>query len=464
MTIWTPRLGDKGPRYRRIAEAMAEAITCGELAPGERLPPQRRLADQLGVTIGTVTRAYAEAQHQGWVESRVGSGTYVCPPRHDARTSFRATRSVDEGVIDMSMSFPPPHPLRAQGLQHALERITACPEAIQAATEYQHEAGNASQRARMAAWQGRLGLPADPQRLLITQGGQHGIHLALRTLVQPGELVAAEALTYPGFVCAAQQAHLRQLAIPMDADGMDIEALARLCERQPPRLLYCMPDLNNPTGAQLSEERRRRLVELAREHDFWLVEDAVQYLPESERGTPLVNLAPERTLHIFSTSKVLAGGLRIGTLSVPQALQERLCAALRSQSWMVPPLMAEASCQWVEDPASQSLLRWQVDELAERRQLALERLAAQAPQCRRGSSLVWLPLPAGQRSGRIQAMLAERGVRVSTPEPFCTGSEPAPQALRLCLGPPASRESLTRGLDLIAETLATPPSDTWHTM
>ncbi|MDN3556816.1 PLP-dependent aminotransferase family protein [Halomonas maura] len=464
MTIWTPTLPDDGPRYRRIAEALAEAITSGELAPGEKLPPQRQLADRLGVTVGTVTRAYAEAHRQAWVESRVGSGTYVRRPAGEAPTTFRAGQPVADGVIDMGMSLPPPHPLRPQGLQRALRTIAEDPVALQAATDYQPEAGSETQRARIAAWQGGLGLPEAPERLVITQGGQHGIHLALQVLAQPGDLVAADALTYPGFVCAAQQAHLRLAAVPMDEDGMDVEALARLCARQAPRVLYVTPDLNNPTGVRLSDERRERLAALAREHDIWLVEDAVQYLPASDRGVALSTLAPERTLHIFSTSKILAGGLRIGSLTVPDPLLERLGAAIRSQSWMVPPLMVEAACRWMEDPASHELLEWQTREIAARQALAQERLAAYAPQGRTNSSILWLPLPAGRRSSEAQALLAQRGVKVSTPEPFCVGSEAAPQALRLCLGPPASREAVERALGIVRETLDAPPSSPWQTL
>ncbi|WP_136246957.1 PLP-dependent aminotransferase family protein [Halomonas borealis] len=465
MTIWTPELDDGGPRYRRIAEALAEAIGRGDLASGEKLPPQRQLADRLGVTVGTITRAYAEAQRHGWVESRVGSGTYVRrSAEEEDTTSFRAGQPLDRGMIELGMSLPPPHPLRAQGLKRALEAITDSPEALRAATDYQPEAGSEAQRARIAAWQGGLGLPDDPDRLVVTQGGQHGIQLALQVLTQPGDLVAADALTYPGFIRAAQQAHLRPAAIPMDEGGLDVDALARLCARQPPRVLYTTPDLNNPTGARLGEARRERLVALAREHDIWLIEDAVQYLPQANRGTPLVELAPERTLHIFSTSKVLAAGLRIGSLTAPERLLERLGTAIRAQSWMVPPLMVEAACRWMEDPDGRELLRWQIDELAARRRLALERLAAYAPLSQEGSSLIWLPLPTGRRSSEMQALLARRGVKVPTPEPFCMGSEPAPQALRLCLGPPASREALARALSIVDETLSEAPTSPWQTL
>ncbi|MDV6319475.1 PLP-dependent aminotransferase family protein [Chromohalobacter sp. HP20-39] len=464
MTIWTPELPEGGPRYRRIAEAIAKGIELGELAPGDKLPPQRQLADRLGVTIGTITRAYATAHHQGWVDSRVGSGTYVRRSIEEAPTNFRAGQPLDRGMIDMGMSLPPPHPSRAQGLQRALEHITVSPDALQAATEYQPEAGNETQRARIATWQGSLGFPDDPSRLVITQGGQHGIQLALQTLSQPGDLVASDTLTYPGFICAAQQAHLRLMAVPMDANGLDVDALARLCARQPPRVLYTTPDINNPTGAQLDETRRKQLVTLAREHDIWLIEDAVQYLPEANRGTPLVTLAPERTLHIFSTSKVLAGGLRIGSLTVPERLLERLGAAIRAQSWMTPPLMVEAACHWMEDPGSRELLHWQIGELAARRELALKRLAAYGPLSHEGSSIVWLPLPSGRRSSELQILLARRGVKVSTPEPFCMGSEPAPQALRLCLGPPVDSQSLAQALTIIDEVLAEVPASPWQTL
>ncbi|SEM90712.1 PLP-dependent aminotransferase family protein [Halomonas caseinilytica] len=464
MTIWTPELPEDGPRYRRIADAMADAITRGELAPGERLPPQRRLADQLGVTIGTITRAYAEAQRQGWVESRVGSGTYVRHREAESTATFRAGQPVENGVVDMSMSLPPPHPLRPQGLRDTLLTLAEDSASLQRAVDYQPEYGLEGHRHQLAEWLGRLGMSANPDSLVITQGGQHGLTLALQALTRPGELVAADALTYPGFIGAARQAHLKLLGVPLDEQGMDIDALARLCARQPPRLVYTTPEQNNPTGACLTEARRERLVALAREHDFWLIEDNVQYLPEADRGTPLIELAPERTLRIFSTSKVLAGGLRIGTLELPEPLLGRIGSALRAQTWMVPPLMVETTCRWIASDASRRLLDWQTRELEARQRLARQRLANYPTSGRERSSNLWVTLPAGRRGSEVQELLAQRGVRVSTPEPFCVGSEPAPQALRLCLGPPASQEELDRGLCIILETLAEPPCSPWHTM
>ncbi|MFD2435382.1 aminotransferase class I/II-fold pyridoxal phosphate-dependent enzyme [Modicisalibacter luteus] len=208
---------------------------------------------------------------------------------------------------------------------------------------------------------------------------------------------------------------------------MNIDALARLCAQQAPRLVYITPDINNPTGAFLSEARRHALVALAREHDFWIVEDGVQYLPAEERGTPLYQLAPERTLYLFSTSKVMAGGLRVGTLRVPPILAERLGTLQRAQSWMVPPLMAEIVCRWIDSGAAERLLDWQLGEIAARQALAQRYLASYGARGRPHGFHLWLPLPPGIRAAALIQQLEQRQVRVTSAEPFCVGSEPAPR-------------------------------------
>ncbi|EPC02858.1 hypothetical protein L861_23900 [Litchfieldella anticariensis FP35 = DSM 16096] len=464
MTIWVPELPEQGPRYRAIVTAITEAIHREQLKPGERLPPQRRLADALRVTVGTVSRAYAEAERQGLVEGRVGSGTYVHGGERTSVAFRQTTPDGDEMLVDLSLSLPPPHPDRPQGLGEALADIARDPLALRHAVDYQHEQGMVRHREVLAEWMTRLGIAVDAEELVITQGGQHGIFLALQALAQPGERIAASMLTYPGLICVAQQLHLKTLRVPLDEAGMDVEALARLCAQQPPRLVYITPDQNNPTGVSLSESRRVRLAELAREHDFWIVEDGVQYLPPEEQGTPLYRLAPERTLYLFSTSKVIAGGLRIGTLRAPSMLRERLATLQRAQSWMVPPLMAEAVCRWIDSGAAERLLDWQLDEIAARQRLARERLASFRISGQPHGFHVWLELPAGQRAAALLEQLERQHVRVTSAEPFCVGSEPAPQAIRLCVSAARSREALTRALDTLVALLETPPDIPWRTL
>ena len=464
MTIWVPELPSSGTRYRLLADAVAEAIATGELCEGARLPPQRRLADALGVTVGTVTRAYGEAERRGLVEARVGSGTYVRGGEPPMRAFRHTVASGDADIVDLSLSLPPPHPDRPCALGEALNAIGRDPMALIQAVNYQPEQGMARHREVLASWMTQLGMPVDAEELMITQGGQHGIFLALQALIQPGERIAASALTYPGLICAAQQLHLKALRVPLDEQGMDVEALARLCAQQPPRVVYVTPDQNNPTGACLPEVRRERLVELARAHDFWIVEDGVQYLPAEECGTPLYRLAPERTLYLFSTSKVIASGLRVGTLRAPLALSERLANLQRAQSWMVPPLMAEIVCRWIANGAAEKLLAWQLEEIAVRQRMARERLAAFAPRGREHGFHLWLELPPGWRAAALIEQLERQQVRVTSAEPFCVGSEPAPQAIRLCVSAAANRVALSRALEIIATTLEGAPAMPWRTL
>ena len=463
--MWIPNLAPEGPRYRAIAEAIANSVADGSLAPGEKLPPQRRLADRLGVTTGTITRAYAEAERKGWLEARVGSGTYVRSGDGSTGAHFLALSEAGDGVIDLSLSLPPPSQLRAEALARALRSITEDVDALHRSVEYQNEQGIPAHREQLAAWMGRLGMAVDPATLLITQGGQHGISLALHALIRPGERIAADALTYPGLISAAQQAHIKVIGIPLDDEGMDIDALERICaQQQPPRLVYVTPDQNNPTGILLSEARRLQLAELARAHDFLILEDGVQYLPETERGTPMHELAPERTLFLFSTAKILGGGMRIGAMKVPEPLLKRMGGALRAQSWMVPPLMIETVCRWADSGDAARLLAWQTEELGIRQSMARERLAKFEIQGRPHGANLWLKLPPGLRSAAMQASLEQAGVRVTSAEPFCVGSAAAPQALRLCLSAAPSREILELALERIVEALETPPASPWNTL
>ena len=465
MTIWIPslELDSRSARYRQIATAIGDAIDQGRLAAGDRLPPQRTLADALGVTVGTITRAYAEAQQQGWVMSRVGSGTYVRDTdSHEPPFSVHVADDQSD-VIDLSLSFAPPHPWRDECLRDALVEVSQDPAAIAMAAAYQPDIGTTAHRQALSQWLAALGFPLH-EVLAVTQGGQHGLDLCLRALTRPGDHVAADALTYPGFNAASRHAHLRPMAIPLDEHGLDTDALEQRCRRQAPRLIYVTPDQNNPTSAVMSSERRQRLAELAERYDFWVVEDAVQYVPAAHRGPSLVSLVPHRTLQIFSTSKILSGGLRVGTLQMPATLRERIGSLMRAQSWMCPPLMAEVACRWIDSPRYTTLLAWQEQELAARQRLAQSTLADLEPRSLPYGANFWLPLPEGRRASEVQTLLQREGVLVATPEPFCSGSDPAPQAIRLCVGAAISRARLTTALTTLRRVLDEGNTSPWATL
>ncbi|GHB13407.1 aminotransferase-like domain-containing protein [Salinicola rhizosphaerae] len=465
MTIWIPELSGQGPRYRQLADAIANAVANGDLTAGAKLPPQRRLADALGVTVGTVTRAYALAEQRGAVTARVGSGTYVreSSPQTVAFSHVRQL-SPESDVVDLSLSLPPPHPQRAASLARAMASVQHDPELLRAAIDYQPEAGQAWQREVLSRWLATLGRPVAAEDLVINQGGMHGIFLSLSALLAPGERVAAERLTYPGLISALQQLSLKSVALPFDEEGIDVEALARAHDQQPFRALYLMPDCHNPTTARLSEARRHALVALARKRQFWLIEDDIHPRLDDDPVTPLYRLAPECTVTLFSVSKLLGGGLRVGAMRAPPSLHPRLTAALRAQSWMPPPLMASLVCRWIENGDADALLAWQREELEWRFDRAMQKLGDFSPRGRRGGFYLWLALPGELRTSQVVGQLQAQGVNVSSAESFCLGAVSAPQAIRVCISAAESREALERALEIIADTLGDPDPLLWQTV
>ncbi|WP_114416449.1 PLP-dependent aminotransferase family protein [Marinospirillum perlucidum] len=456
---WLPDLNAySGPRYKALAAALAEAIDQGDLAADMRLPPQRLLADALGVTTGTVTRGYAEAERRGLVEARVGSGTYVYDRQDDQRPNFYHLQAENEdNRLDLSLSLMVPSPQRLQGLQQALQTLIEDPLQLAEVLAYQSERGQPQQLAVFCDWFQRLGIPIDPDQLVVTDGGQHGIFLSLQALLAPGELLVTDQLTYPGVIAAARELHLRHQGIPRDAQGMDMQALERLCQQQKPRAVYIMPDQNNPTGYCLSAERRKELVALARQYDFWIIEDAVQFMPPEFRQERLADLAPERCVYLFSTSKILAGGLRVGVLAAPKTQLPRLTAALRAHCWMAPPLMVALTCAWIESGEADQLLEWQWQELRARQELVSQELEGADFSRHPAGFVVWLQLPGDWQTGEFVRAAADAGVRVLGAEPFSVGSQPVPRAVRLCVSPPANRDRLREALQRLQALLKSPP-------
>ncbi|WP_426414899.1 PLP-dependent aminotransferase family protein [Aestuariirhabdus sp. LZHN29] len=461
MTIWLNEIAERtGPRYVALADSIANAIDRGDLQPGDRLPTHRALADALGVTIGTVTRGYQEAERRQLVSARVGSGTFIRDRNVEhAMHGFGIIDPQSGGAIDLGLSLSLNGP-QTQLMADSLQQLSAEPSTLQALLSYQNEQGMAHQRNRFATWLGEAGVDSDPERLLLCCGGQHAISIALQTICRPGDLVLSEGLTYPGFSAAARLAQLRHVGLPMDSEGIDAGAFEGLCRQQKPRALYCMPALHNPTTIETSQERRQQIVEIARRYDVLLLEDDIQFNATPERHTPLATMAPEQVFYIGGVAKVMAGGLRVGLLQVPQNWVAETAHTLRANCWMAPPLMAELVCRWIGEGSDKQLHRWQCQEAIARQALVDEMLGDYAIAHPPQGYNVWLELPPQWRAQAFVEQAERNGVLVKTAETFAVGSFHAPQAIRFCISPVADRETLRRGLEKIRLTLeSTPPID-----
>jgi DNA-binding transcriptional MocR family regulator len=448
--MWSPRLEvRRGPRYLAIVEALAEDCANGLLHDGARLPTHRELAERLGITVGTVSRAYAEAARRGLVSGEVGRGTFV-------RVNGGATdRERADDLVDLGQNHPPSPPSQPQNraLLDALAVLTGHgdPSAL---LGYSAAGGSAADREAGAAWIERAGFEARAEDVLVCTGSQHGLTVLLATLLEPGDVLLTESLTYSGLKAVAGLLRLRLRGLAADADGPLPDALAEACRETRHKAVYLMPTLHNPTTAIVPETRRGEIVEVARQHGLAIVEDDVHGLLPQARPLPLAALAPERTYYLTSTSKTLAPGLRIAYVKAPPANVARIAASLRATTWAVAPLTAAIASTWIRDGTADALVLARREEAKARQALARELLDGADVRTHPEAYYLWLRLPEPWTSERFAAEARVRGVVVTPAEAFAVAREPA-AAVRLCLGAPRTRDALRRGLGVVVELLAT---------
>jgi DNA-binding transcriptional MocR family regulator len=457
METWTPDLTESsGPTYRAIAEALSGDIDSGRLSPGDRLPTHRDLARELGVTVGTVSRAYAEAERRGLVQGEVGRGTFV-RGGEESVAAFLSNKG-QTGVVDLSQSIPAVATTEEErqvltGAFRALARRADLAEL----SGFPPPAGSRRHREAGAACVARLGLDVPASRVLVTAGGQHAMAVTFATLTQPGDVILTEELTYPGMKGLANLLNLRLRGLAMDDDGLRPEAFERACREEEVRALYTIPTLQNPTSRVVPESRRVEITRIAEEHDVALVEDDVYGFLEADHPSPLALLAPERSYFFTSTAKVIAPGLRVGYLVAPEPLVDRLAAAIWATTGMAPVHSSEVVASWVESGDLDRFIGWRRDESARRNELAREVLSSARLDGHAHGFHVWMHLPEPWRGDDFVVHARRRGVAVTAGDVFVVGRQDAPHAVRVSLMSEPDFERLEGALRILAEILEEPP-------
>jgi len=265
-------------RYKGVLDALAADIRAGKIPPGTRLPTHRELAAREGLALVTATRVYAELANMGLVSGETGRGTFVressLSPRHDVDL-----RAFTDGVVDLNFNYPS-LPGQTELLRNALRALASSGD-LQALLRYQSHGGRPHERASVALHLEQRGLSVPADQVLIVSGAQHGLAVAALAMLQPGDAVAVDALTYPGLKVLAQTQRLELVPLPAGADGPDLDALAQLCRTRRIRAIYAIPTMHNPLGWVISMASRQRLVAIAREHGLLIIEDAAYaYLAE----------------------------------------------------------------------------------------------------------------------------------------------------------------------------------------
>ncbi|BCH20356.1 GntR family transcriptional regulator [Mesorhizobium sp. L-8-3] len=441
------------PAYLSLADQFARAIHDGRLPNGTRLPTHRRLAEDLALSVQTVSRAYEELIRRGLVSGEIGRGSFVQARRAEPEPPYLPERPGE--VIDLSILKPVCEPMHHQRLKEALAWLS---ETLPSSSALSFRPNVVFPRHRAVAveWLKECGLTVSPQNVSLTNGATAGMTVALMSVAPPGSTVATEAIGHHTLVPLATYLGFNLEGLPIDRDGLVPEALDEACARSGIRAVFVQPSVINPTATLMSAGRREAIVAVARKHDVAIIENDVLGPLVESRAPPLAAYAPERTLYVTSFTKVTVPGLRIGYLAAP----DRYVAAVANRhlvsNWMATPMVAEIATRWVADGTAMELVRWQRAALARRHDIADDVLQGMTYNAHRSGLHVWLPLPGDRTEEGFVAQARLQGVAIAPGLSFRTSDAPWQPAVRISLGSTTEGE-LRAGLGTVAKLLQGDP-------
>ncbi|WP_437882175.1 PLP-dependent aminotransferase family protein [Pseudomonas sp. LRF_L74] len=433
-------------QYTELAALVAEDIQSGAMPPGTRLATHRAFAEKHGVALATATRAYKELERLGLIVGEKGRGVFVRDLGLPLTLGVEQTAA--EGLIDLVFNMPGDVG-DSEILRAGLKRLASAGD-LDAMLRYQPHSGRYHERKIIASYLARLGA-VDPEHLLITSGGQHGLALTVLALLRRGDTVGTDTLTYPGFKSAAALNGLRLVPIEGVGGFMSPEVLDRKCREEKLQAIYLMPTVHNPLGSVMDKATRLGLVDVARRHDLLIIEDSAYAFLESDPPPCLLELAPERTIHIGGFSKSLATGLRLGYLVSPDQYLDKMTLAIRATTWNTPALISALVTGWIEDGTLAIAEESRRMDGAFRQHLCREVFNDMLIVSHENASFSWLPLAGGQRAEPIITRLKAQGIAVSSGDPFSV-TEAAPQALRIAFGG-IPKQQLRNAFEIVYEQI-----------
>ncbi len=336
---------EAAPLYQQLAEYLLNLIQSGRIKAGSKLPPVRELAKMFGVNRGTVLTAYRKLSELGYLQMHVGQGTKVKEAMQTPSSSRDPRSEISSRAQSLSSLQPTPGLIRNLYSELSFASATPAKEAIpsevllksiQVVLQRQGESllsygpvyGETSFRQAVAQYMKIFRLNINSDWILPINGCTQAWDLVAKLLLNPNDLVLLEEPGYSGPFQALSLLPLTVDFLPMQKDGVNIEALqAMISQGRIPRLVCLNPDFQSPTGSVLSLEKRQVLARMARQHHFFILEDAVfseLYYDQEHPYPPIASLAPDRVILAVSFSKTLAPGLRLGTLISHPVLIEHI--------------------------------------------------------------------------------------------------------------------------------------------
>jgi GntR family transcriptional regulator/MocR family aminotransferase len=446
--------------YKQVQDYLRTNILNGQLASGTRLPATRKLAADLGVSRITIQNAYANLESEGLLVNREGSGSYVADPVQMKTAVSDATAAswpLWQQGLQTTLDTPsptlkqPPHPdlISFTGVgdpnQFPIKdfyksmRTTFQQKGIEALAYGEFGAGYLPLRQTIAHILASQGMQTHPDNVLITTGSQQALSLACQVLLKPGDVVLVEQPTYNMALDLFRALDLEIVGMTVDKNGMQVEQLEPLLQQYHPKLIYTIPNFQNPSGMCLSKERRWQLLTLAERYNVPILEDDfVGDLRYNGRSLPAIKaLDPEgRVIYVGTFSKMLMPGLRVGYLIADGPVFDKLVQIKQVSDLTTSPLIQHTLNEYVSVGRYQSHLRRSVRLYRKRRDAMLAAIKQHlhldvqviSPQ---GGLFVWLRLPDSLSAEALLTLAAQAGVAYAPGNWFFPEPMEGDQYLRL---------------------------------
>lgn len=430
--------GRRATRTEGVMDRIRAGIAARQLVPGARLPSVRQAAVQTGVSVSTVVEAYERLAAEGVIRSRPGSGFYVCAPLAPLALETvgpQLDRAVDPLWVSRQSlearpdslrpgcGWLPPEWMPAGALRRALKAAARLPDT--ALADYAEPQGLAPLRALIARRLGEKGVPAAPDRLLLTGSGTQAIDLVCRLLLQPGDRVLIDDPCYFNFQALLRAHGAEVVGVPMTPEGPDTAAFAQVLERARPRLYIGNSAVHNPTGAVLAPRVAHQLLSLAEAAGTVIVEDDIFADFETRPGVRLAGFDGLRqVIAIGSFSKTLSASVRLGFIAARGEWIERLVDLALATQFGSPRLASELVLAMLRDGGYRRYVAALRDRLAQARATVADRLRALGIEpwiVPEAGLFLWCRLPDGLSAEDVARRCLAEGVVLAPGNAFSLG-------------------------------------------
>lgn len=448
---WKPHINkNEKPLYKILANALEADIQTGILKPGDKLPPQREIADFLDINLSTVTRAFKICEMKGLIFGTIGKGTYISI---DVKSHLPMLLQQEPcGMINLGAS----HPLSSQNslVTSTMKKLLKKTN-IESILNYSEPLGKEAHRKSGVKWLQQFKLSSYAEDIMITSGLQNSLAVILTSLFRAGDKIAVPPLIYPGFKNIANMLGLRLIAIPFQNTGIDPETLIQKCKTENIKGIYLAPDCHNPTTFNMSNAERQAIAEVIKRYKLICLEDATYSFSQENLPAPLCAYIPKQCIYISTVSNAISPGLRISFLKIPDAYKTLIADGIRNINVMSSPFDAETVSKLIDSGLASKIIQMNRSEIRDRNKIVDKILCNTDLLGDVNSQFRWLYVNSAKKSSDFEKLAAKHGVQVFSYERFSVGNIATHPAIRIAITSPKTVGELEYALIIIKKLINT---------